>query len=122
MKTPHFFTKRRVVQCVLVGAASIIAVNWAGEYLSEPFGNPVISPDGLYELRYFKGWSFFSIFSLKFRYRSDEVDGYMRLYNAKTGALLKKSGFIRGIIYKEPFWGDDSVYFLGDDEIELRFD
>jgi len=110
-------SRKRLVFLALA-ALVLPAIYWLPLILARstavPWSTPSISPDGQYEIRLFQCFSYSSFRFTTPGNGSDNVDGLIRLYDRKSGRLLREA-FRPRLSSRESFWSKNEVYFLGDD-------
>ena len=70
---------------------------------AEPWDKPDVSPDGRFEIRYFRAWTFRSWFT-----GASSNKGYARLYDRRSGKCLQ-SVWLDALDAAVPLWLDGEV-------------
>lgn len=107
--------KLAVVALLIIGGIS--GALWS-ERKESVMGSPSVSPDGRYEVRCYRVRTISSMF--RPARGPDEGDGYVRLYDRKTGAMMEEA-FCSSIHATLVFWNEDSVGFTGSDGVVWNF-
>jgi len=95
----------------VIGASVVRYVTYTS---AKPWSAPSASPDKRFEIRYYSTFSPRRFLPTSPGSGSDNIDGLIRLYDAKTGKLLNEA-FRTHLSGYEALWSDDHVMFLGDD-------
>ena len=75
---------------------------------------PSISPDGRYEVRYFRVFNLRSLLPVSPGSGSDNAEGFVNLCDRRTGKVLH-SVFYDNFKGREAQWVEHAVVFLGED-------
>ena len=113
----------KAIAWAVVGAMTVYVPGriWISRASAKPWNVPETSPGGLYEIRMFSVEPFFPRLAFTSPGSgSDHVDGYIRLYDRRTGKLLE-SAYRTGLVRYEMFWSDDQVFSFGPEEIFWKF-
>lgn len=78
-----------------------------------PFGAKKESPDGKYYIQFYSVWTLSRLAFTAPGQGSDNIDGFIRLYNHE-GKLLEETFRTYLVAYSKVVWTEDSVFFLGD--------
>lgn len=83
-------------------------------HTATPWDIPSVGPDGRYEVRYFRCFSYSAFRPTMPGGGSDNADGLIRLYDRQSGRLLQEV-YRPHLTARQAFWSKDEVLFLGDD-------
>ena len=94
---------RRWLVAILLAGFGVFGVNSLIYQQAELWEAPDVSPDGRFEIRYYRAWTFRSWFT-----GASSNEGYARLYDRRSGKCLQ-SVWLDALDAALPLWLDGEV-------------
>lgn len=107
---------KKSVKFLLVTFMFLYLFNLSWRNSAKPFGEKVYSEDGRYYGQRYEVFTWNKLMMTSPGNGSDKVDGFIRLYDAKTDELLREK-FVTFLVAYELHWSDGALYTLGNDGV-----